>query len=371
MNPSSGAGAPEVEVHESPMRRWFFRFGLAAALAFAAVTAPGAAQAEPNQRERITARALFDDARKLMAKRKYDEACPKLEESQRLDPGIGTQFNLADCLEHLGKTASAWSNFLDVASAAKAAGQAARADVARTRAAALEPKIARLTITVTSPSPSLVLKNDGVVVERPIWGTPIPIDAGTHVLTATAPAKKPWEGTVVTKDDGAVATVSVPALEALPEGAADAESSSGAPGEAPAPGSPRRTSPTSPKPRNRTPPVSAIMLQSAGAAGLVMSGVFAGLAKSAYNESIRHCLPGSHNDCYDPGVELRGRALAFGDGATAAFIVGGAALAAGAVLWIALPSSHDEAARGGPPRRFGASVTVGPGQAGLRVKGSF
>lgn len=369
MNRSNRAGALEVEVHESPMSRRFFRVGLASAIALAAATAPSAAHAEPNQRERITARALFDDARKLMAKSKFDEACPKFEESQRLDPGIGTQFNLADCLEHLGKTASAWSNFLDVASAAKAAGQAARANVARVRASALEPKIARLTITVASPAPGLELKNDGVPVERPIWGTPIPIDAGTHVLTATAPAKKPWQGTVVTKDDGKVVTMSVPALEALPEGAADAADGSGEPEEASAPGGHRRKSSRSPKPYNRTPPVVAIMLQSFGAAGLVMSGVFAGLAKSAYNESLNHCVTPTR--CYDPGVESRGRARAFGDGATAAFILGGTALAAGAVLWITLPSSRDEAARGAPPMRFAAGATVGPGQAGLTLKGSF
>ena len=371
MDRSNGAGAPKAEVHESPMSRRFFRVGLASAIAFAAATAPSAAHAEPNQRERITARALFEDARKLMAKSKYDEACPKFEESQRLDPGIGTQFNLADCLEHLGKKASAWSNFLDVASAAKAAGQTARANVARTRATALEPKIARLTITVASPAPGLELKNDGVTVERPIWGTPIPIDAGTHVLTATAPAKKPWQGTVVTKDDGGMVTISVPALEALPPEAADAADGSGEPGEATGPGGPRRKSPKPPKPRTRTPPVSAIMLQSFGAAGFVMSGILAGLAKAKYNDSLHHCPVDTPNRCYDPGVALRGEARAFGDGATAAFILGGTALAAGAVLWTVLPSPQDEAARGASPRRFAAGATVGPGQAGLSLKGSF
>lgn len=354
------------------MSRRFFRVGLASALALAAATAPSAAHAEPTQRERITARALFDDARKLMAKSKYDEACPKFEESQRLDPGIGTQFNLADCLEHLGKRASAWSSFLDVASAAKAAGQTARANVARTRAAALEPKIARLTISVVSPAPGLELKNDGVPVERPIWGTPIPIDAGTHVLTATAPAKKPWQGTVVTKDDGGVVTISVPALEALPEGAADAADGSGDPAEAVGPGGPRRKSSTPPKPRTRTPPVVALMLQGMGAAGLLMSGVFAGVAKSLYYDSLANCPdPSKPNICFTEGAEQRERAHGLGDGATAAFIVGGAALAAGAVLWVTLPASRDDATRGVPPRRFAAGATVSPGQAGLTLKGSF
>src|SRR5882757_8415497 len=97
------------------------------------------------------ARALFGEARKLMAQGKYEQACPKLEESLKLDAGIGTAFNLADCWEHVGKTASAWARFLDVATAAKNAGQADREKVARARAASLEPHLPRLTITVAAP----------------------------------------------------------------------------------------------------------------------------------------------------------------------------------------------------------------------------
>ncbi len=99
------------------------------------------------------AQALFDAAKQLMAQGKYADACPRLEESQRLDPGIGTQFNLAACYEQLGRTASAWSMFLEVAGASKAAGQLEREKVARQRAAALEPRLIRLTITAPGRLP--------------------------------------------------------------------------------------------------------------------------------------------------------------------------------------------------------------------------
>jgi len=53
------------------------------------------------------AQALFDEAKRAMADGRWAEACPKLEESERLDPSIGTAFNLARCYEHVGRIASA------------------------------------------------------------------------------------------------------------------------------------------------------------------------------------------------------------------------------------------------------------------------
>src|SRR6185436_13105064 len=91
------------------------------------------------QSDSAAARALFTEGRQLMSAEKYAEACPKLEESLRLDPGMGTRFNLAHCWEKIGRSASAWAMFLDVAAAARAAGQQQRDTAAKERAAALEP----------------------------------------------------------------------------------------------------------------------------------------------------------------------------------------------------------------------------------------
>src|SRR5260221_11014313 len=85
-------------------------------LAFATVMSTAHAQNDP-----VAARTLFDEGRKLLADGKYDAACPKLEESQRLDPGTGTLFNLADCWEQIGRTASAWARFLEGARPAPSA----------------------------------------------------------------------------------------------------------------------------------------------------------------------------------------------------------------------------------------------------------
>ncbi|WP_437312644.1 hypothetical protein [Sorangium sp. So ce385] len=167
------------------------------------------------------AQALFDAARQLMAQGRHAEACPKLEESQRLDPGIGTQFNLAACYEQVGRTASAWSTFLDVAGAAKAAGQLEREKVARQRATALEPKLIRLTITAPADAPAdLQVKRDGALVGRAQWGTPVPVDPGKHTVEASAAGRSPFVKTVELNKAGASETVAVPPLAGAPARAA-------------------------------------------------------------------------------------------------------------------------------------------------------
>ncbi|MEO8798827.1 MAG: hypothetical protein ABI551_13145, partial [Polyangiaceae bacterium] len=172
------------------------------------------------------AQALFSDARKLMAKGDFTSACPKLEESQRLDPGMGTLFNLGDCYEHVGKTATAWAAFDEVAAAARAAGQSTREQDARTRAAKLLAVMPHLTVDASAVRgyTGLEIKRDGVVIGPPQWGSAIPIDPGDHTLAASAEGKQPWSGkvTVLPKQNQrakipALVDASKPVEAALPQ----------------------------------------------------------------------------------------------------------------------------------------------------------
>jgi hypothetical protein len=168
------------------------------------------------------ARQLFTDARKLVADGKYAEACPKLEESLRLEVGVGTQFNLADCWEHIGRTASARALFLGAAASAKAAGQSDREQVLRDRAAALEPRLSKLVIEVLATDKKLSVKRDDLPLEDDSWGKAVAIDPGKYTITARAPGKQPWQKVVEVTATTPIVTVQVPELAALkPEGAAE------------------------------------------------------------------------------------------------------------------------------------------------------
>ncbi len=283
------------------------------------------AAAAPSASDKATAQTLFDDALKLLAAKDYEPACKKLEESNRLDPAMGTKYRLGECYEHLGRTASAWATFREVADEAKAAGQNDRERRARERAQKLESKLAKLTITAGK---GLEVKRDGTVIGEGQLGTAVPIDPGTHKIEASAPGKQPWSNTVDVAP-AATATVAIPPLE-------DAKTADKP--EAPAP-KPESEANTWQKPVG-------IAALGVGVVSLSVSTIFILSARSAMKDSEPHCVG---NACTAEGVELRDRALARGNVSTASFVIGLVGLASGTVLYLTAPSAT-------APR-----VGVGPG----------
>src|SRR5262249_4886181 len=132
----------ETSADGSNLRGGSMRIGqacLSIALASSVLLAGPRARAQPGNA--AAAGGPFDEAKRLMASGNYAEACPKFLESSRLDPGVGVLLYLGDCYEKAGQTASAWAAFREATSAAHAAGQPAREQTARDRAAALEGKL--------------------------------------------------------------------------------------------------------------------------------------------------------------------------------------------------------------------------------------
>jgi hypothetical protein len=183
----------------------------------AASVGPAGAHAETNAADKAAAEALFDRGLQLLRDGKVAEACQALEESEAVEPGIGTMLYLADCYERLGRTASAWALFRESASRAEAAGQNERAAAGKKRAEELEPKLARLTLEAESaPSDAaLSLTRDGTSVPTQVLGVPLPVDPGEHVLVASAPGYATYSVTLRVAPEGAV-RFSLPALVKLP-----------------------------------------------------------------------------------------------------------------------------------------------------------
>ena len=197
----------------------------------------GVAGAEPGA-DKAAAQALFDEGKRLATEGHYAEACPKLAESQRLDPAPGTLLNLADCYEKAGLTASAWATWLEAAAATKQAGQLERERLARKRAETLKPRLMNLEISVPEASrfPGLEVRKDNTAVSNVTWGTPMPIDPGTHSITARAPGYRSWNTTVVVVQGVQPSRVVVPRLESetVPAGARGTAAPAGAVSRAPA-----------------------------------------------------------------------------------------------------------------------------------------
>ncbi|HVH46562.1 MAG TPA: hypothetical protein VM925_29680 [Labilithrix sp.] len=130
------------------------------------------------------AERLFRDGRALMLESRFSEACPKLAESQRLEPRVGTLLNLAACHERQGKVASAWDEFQKAATTARAEGQIERARLAEQQIALLQPRVPWLRISVPAGAGELEVTLDGKEVEPFAFGTEIPVDPGAHVVRA-------------------------------------------------------------------------------------------------------------------------------------------------------------------------------------------
>ena len=267
-----------------------------------------------------TAQTLFDEAKALMQSKRYAEACPKLEQSQKLQPAGGTLLFLALCLEGEGKTASAWVRFNQTLSAARRDHRTDREAVANEHLAALVPMLTKLTVDVPDAVrvPGLEVRRDGKVVPNAVWGDAVPIDPGTHTMRATAPGRVPWETKVSPGDAGTTATVKIPALEVEPVAAV----------VAPPTQPPHDLPPPPPASTWGSQKTAAVVVAGVGVVGL---GVGAGFGVAALVEK------GNESGATRAGTS--DTAYHEGNASSVALGVGAAAVIAGGVLWLTAPKA--------------------------------
>lgn len=332
-----------------------FRKGLALCAVITVVALPRAAAGDTTSEKRAAAELRYREAMELVKAGRHAEACVKFDESDRLDHTAKVRYLLADCYEHIGKIASAWSRYIDVADELKRRAQQMPEGEARTaieereremrqRADAILPRVPTLTVSVPRDVRGVLgleIKRNGDAVAEAVWDQSVPVDPGPHVVEAFAPGKEPWKKTF-TIAEKAVMEVRVPVFK-----------DTAMPGQ-------RKV---------------AIALGAAGVAGIVVGSVFGGLTFAQWSDAEDHCqlAEGSETRCtvtgktFQDAKDSEAAALTSSRVSTASFLVGGAAIAGATIVWFTAPSATSSETRTG----LQLVPAVGPGGFGMTIRGEL
>jgi hypothetical protein len=335
-----------------------------------ASTVASHARADASAQDKAVASRLFDDAGKLMKTGHTADACPKYAESQRLDPQLGTLLHLGECYGKLGKTASSWGSFKDAAEIAHGRADPREAKI-RARIDTLEKSLSNLTITVADTTADLEVREDGEVVGKALWGSPVPVDPGSHTITAAASGRKAWSGNVTVGGSGATARIEVPMLEVEPaaesappstrptSAGSQSADSTGSTGSGLADSASHSSTSTQ--------RIAGYSLIGAGAVGIGV-GIFFELQRSAKLRDRDAVCPGTicpQEELADDRIkidQLTSQARSASTAGTVALIAGGALAAAGIVFVLTAPSPTSDVA---------FAPLLGPGLQGAALSGHF
>jgi hypothetical protein len=303
------------------------------------------------------AEALFEQARAAMASGSYDVACARFRDSDKLDPAVGTRFNLADCEERRGHVATAWSMFRGVATELNAEDD--RKPIAEDRASSLEARLPYLTLQRTGSTPKDVhVHIDGVELGEASFGVALPMDPGKHELTLRRASTGAEQRSSFVLSEGERANLPLvlrPERPTKVEPSDDAAANSG--------GSARRTW--------------TIAAGTIGVTGVAVGAVTGIITLSKKGTSDKYCSD-EIELCTSTGVAANRSGRAFGIASGVSFGVGVVGLATAAYLWLTEPDSAPRSAHSSlpaPPAR--GRVSVNPQLAWsknagfLSVAGSF
>ena len=313
--------------------------------------------------DRAGAQQAFQEGRDLMAAGRVAEACPKFAAAAELSQTAGVRLNLAECYAKIGKNASAWAKADEALALAERAGDSPAADLARSQMAALRPTLGYLTIAVAkgSVAPGLEVTLDGRKILAALWGTAFPVDRGEHEIAAKAPGHKPWSSKATVTEAGARVSVAVPVLAAEPPSGAEGRATA-QPLVPPSEPTPDRGISGGGWPRGAAHTLALV----SGGLGVVGLGLGTGFGLDASEKKSQYEAQMTGGRCGDQACAATSKnAVNSADASTVAFVVGGALVAAGVVLWIAAPG-HDA-------KEHAVAVTpiAGPQGMGASVSGSW
>jgi len=293
------------------------------------------------------------------------EACDAFAASVKLEPKTDVQLSLADCYEQDGKLVTAAKLYREVADKDTNAG---RKKTSLAKATKLEAKAPKLRFAINPKPEGLVLKVDGVEVPS---NADLPVDAGPHEVTATAPgfeghASAPVEADRKTLDVIVRLEAVAPPTPPKPEPTPVPETPTPTPTAEPTPvpetpvASKRMVDEPAPSASNKK--RNGLLIGGVGVAALIGSGVFFALSSSQFDHQKNVCPTNRCNNDFDTqraldfrknGQHDRGAAIALGIG-------GGVLVITGAILVFTAPKASEHVA-----------VQAGGGTYGLAFSGGF
>ncbi len=329
----------------------------AAVLAFLlGILVVGSVRGEPSPAEQARAEVLFDEGKRLLAQRRYEDACPKLEESLKIEEAGGTLAALALCHQEQGRTATAWAEFKALLALAHKTNHEARRALAEQSLRELEPRLIWLLVEVTPETAALSgveVLLDGKALGSASWGLSLPVDPGTHRLEARAAGFVAWSTSFSVGPEPERRSIKVPLLSRASPPVSPGAAFSAAPSAAPSPGNEA-------PPRGRT---LSWVVGGVGAASLLVGGSFGVSALLLQRKADEAC---PERGCPDDAAITQSRdAARHARIANVGVGVGLVGLVAAYLLW---PPSRERTA---DSRRLQLGGTAEPRGAGFTLRGAF
>jgi hypothetical protein len=268
---------------------------------------------------------LFNKGKKLLAEKKYAEACATFEKVDKLDPGIGAKLNVARCYEEWNKLARAYRWYVDAEKMAVDA-KDKRTDKIKKLVEDLDAEVPRLTINLPPGADvaAAAVKLDGTALAAGLLGKEQRVDPGAHKVEYTASGEARTKSLSLERGQTSEITLDVPKVVVVKP--------------KPDPGQPEPTPGTPPGSPGRLRKIAGLAIAGAGLVALGVSGYLTLDAKSQYTDALDAHCGGVTNMCDDEGVRLTGDAKSTANTATVIAIIGGVALAGGVVLFLTAPS---------------------------------
>jgi hypothetical protein len=316
--------------------------------------------AEPSATNKAAAEALYQQGAELFEQGEFAAACEHFDASQDLDPGLGTMLRLADCLDRIGKTASAWALFREAFTSAGERGDTEREAIAGERVRDLEQRLSRVWLTSAEATPpvGLTVELNGSPVPLTSLGVSLPLDPGRIEVIARADGYQPFTGEFEIPEGPANTSFEIPELVRIP------------------PKPVVRRQPVIIVPARRQEPefslrTAGIVGAGAGLLGIATGAVLTLRALQLKSDSLEACSPKDEDVCGRKGYDLRNESLTTADAATVSFGVGGALLLGGVGLILLSPKKSQTPGGDRKSARLEVFASPAPSGGNLQLGGAF